>query len=61
MSKNQDELYILIRQEDQSKLIDIKNDCFSLYQLTTLWFSWHAFRDKGIRKTMGIKKGLFDF
>tara|TARA_B100000963_G_scaffold325835_1_gene312379 strand:+ start:2192 stop:2665 length:474 start_codon:yes stop_codon:yes gene_type:complete len=46
---------------DQNSSQQAKNDCFSLYQLTTLWFSWHAFRDKGIRKTMGIKKGLFDF
>ena len=33
MNKNRDELYILMRQEDQNKLIDIKNDCFSLIPL----------------------------
>jgi hypothetical protein len=44
---------------DQNSLPQAKNDCFALYQLTTLWFSWHAFRDKSIRKTMGIKKNIF--
>ena len=37
----------------------IKNECFALYQLTTLWFSWHALRDRSIRKSMGIKKNIF--
>ena len=37
----------------------IKNECFALYQLTTLWFSWNAFRDRTIRKSMGIKKNIF--
>ena len=36
-----------------------KNECFSLYQLTTVWFSWHAIRDRSIRKSMGIKKNIF--
>ena len=44
---------------DQNSSQQAKNDCFSLYQLTTLWFSWHAFRDRGIRKKMGIKKNIF--
>ena len=44
---------------DQNSSQQAKNDCFSLYQLTTLWFSWHAFRDRSIRKTMGIKKNIF--
>ena len=37
----------------------IKNECFALYQLTSLWFSWHAIRDRSIRKSMGIKKNIF--
>ena len=44
---------------NQNSSQQAKNDCFSLYQLTTLWFSWHAFRDRSIRKTMGIKKNIF--
>ena len=36
-----------------------KNECFGLYQLTTLYFSLRASQDKSIRKTMGIRKGLF--
>ena len=44
---------------DQNSSQQAKNDCFSLYQLTTLWFSWHAFRDRSIRKAMGIKKNIF--
>ena len=38
-----------------------KNECFSLYQLTTIWFSWKALKERSIRKSMGIKKNLFDF
>ncbi len=37
----------------------IKNECFALYQLTSLWFSLHAIRDRSIRKSMGIKKNIF--
>ena len=37
----------------------IKNESFALYQLTSLWFSWHAIRDRSIRKSMGIKKNIF--
>ena len=44
---------------DQNSSQQSKNDCFALYQLTTLWFSWHAFRDRAIRKSMGIKKNIF--
>ncbi|MEL0309672.1 MAG: hypothetical protein VXA18_02650 [Gammaproteobacteria bacterium] len=44
---------------DENSSQQAKNDCFSLYQLTTLWFSWHAFRDRSIRKTMKIKKNIF--
>lgn len=44
---------------DQNSSQQKKNDCFSLYQLTTVWFSWHAFRERSIRKTMGIKKNIF--
>lgn len=33
MNKKRDELYILIREEDQNKFTDLKNDCFSLVPL----------------------------
>tara|TARA_B100000586_G_C19732929_1_gene270563 strand:- start:3 stop:470 length:468 start_codon:yes stop_codon:yes gene_type:complete len=36
-----------------------KNECFGLYQLTTLYFSLRASQKRGIRKIMGIRKGLF--
>jgi|TARA_B100001093_G_C26519067_1_gene880930 hypothetical protein len=36
-----------------------KNECFALYQLTTLYFSLRASQKRSIRKTMGIRKGLF--
>ena len=36
-----------------------KNECFGLYQLTTLYFSLRASQNKSIRKIMGIRKGLF--
>ena len=35
-----------------------KNECFGLYQLTTLYFSLRASQKRGIRKIMGIRKGL---
>ena len=43
---------------DQNSSQQAKNDCFSLYQLTTLWFSWHAISDISTRTTMGIKKNI---
>jgi hypothetical protein len=36
-----------------------KNECFGLYQLTTLYFSLRASQKKSIRKIMGIRKGFF--
>lgn len=36
-----------------------KNECFGLYQLTTLYFTLRASQKRSIRKIMGIKKGLF--
>ena len=36
-----------------------KNDCFSLFQFTTLYYSYNASIKKHVRKTIGIKKGLF--
>ena len=36
-----------------------KNECFGLYQLTTLYFSLRASQKRSIRKIMGIRKGLF--
>jgi len=34
---------------------------FGIYQMVTLWISWNAFREKKIRKVIGIKKNIFDF
>ena len=36
-----------------------KNDCFSIFQFTTLYYSYNASIKKNVRKTIGIKKGLF--
>ena len=36
-----------------------KNECFGLYQLTTLYFALRASQKRSIRKIMGIRKGLF--
>ena len=36
-----------------------KNECFGLYQITTLYFALRASQKRGIRKIMGIRKGLF--
>jgi hypothetical protein len=34
---------------------------FGIFQMVTLWISWNAFREKKIRKVIGIKKNIFDF
>lgn len=37
---------------------DNKNELFSLYQMTTLFFAWSAKREKKLRVVMGIRKSF---
>jgi Na+/melibiose symporter-like transporter len=36
-----------------------KNQIFGLYQMVTLFISYHAQKEKKLRETFGIKKGIF--
>ena len=36
-----------------------KNEIFGLYQMVTLFISYHAQKEKKLRETFGIKKGIF--
>jgi len=36
-----------------------KNDCFSLFQFTTLYYSYNASINKDVRKKIGVKKRIF--
>ena len=41
--------------------LEWKKTAFGIYQMSTLFISWNASREKKIRKVIGIKKGIFDF
>lgn len=36
-----------------------KNEIFGLYQMVTLFISYHALKEKKLRETFDIKKGIF--